>query len=92
MHLPTGIPTPTGVAPPPGVTENYNFDDDSDTSDEESDGEDDRYPDPHPADPDMTCWSSNQIGCYLYGRYKHFKKKWRNYQGSRKPLGRRLLS
>ena len=73
-----------------GIDESYPIVDDSDTSDEESDGEYDRYPDPHPADPDMTGWSQNQVGCYFYGRYKHFKKKWRNYQGSRKPPGRRL--
>ena len=38
----------------------------------------------------MTGWSSNQVGCYFYGKYKHFKKKWRNYQGARRQQGRRL--
>ena len=105
MHLPTGMTTSAGVGgggvcgaspvdsgtpPPPAIAEHYSFADDSDTSDEESDGETDNYPDPHPADPDMTGWTSNQIGCYFYGRYKHFKKKWRNYQGVRKPPGHRL--
>ena len=57
--------------------------DDSDTSD---DGSDDEvcHPDPHPIDPDMTGWSDNQIGCYFYGKYNHFKKKWRNFQDARK--------
>ena len=63
--------------------------DDSDTSDDESEAED-HHPDPYPQDPDMTGWTDNQIGCFYYGRYKHFKKKWRNFQGARKPAGRRM--
>ena len=63
--------------------------DDSDTSDDESEAED-NHPDPFPQDPDVTGWTDDQIGCYFYGRYKHFKKKWRNCQGSRKPVGRRM--
>ena len=51
------------VPPPPTSTECYNIADDSDTSDEESDDEIDNHPDPHPSDPDMTGWSSNQVGC-----------------------------
>ena len=39
--------------------------DDSDTSDEESNAGDDHYPDPHPADPDMTGWTENQLGGVL---------------------------
>ena len=89
MHLPTGITAPAGVGgggasgtppvdsgmpPPPAITEHCSIVDDSDTSGEESDGEMDNYPDPHPADPGMTGWSTNQIGCYFYGRYKHFLK------------------
>ena len=59
--------------PSSNVHEQYPIIDYSDTSDEESNAED-NYPDPHPSDPDMTGWSPNQVGCYLYGRYKHFKK------------------
>ena len=47
------------TVPPPAITEHFTIADDSDTSDEESDGEQDQYPDPHPVDPDMTGWSSN---------------------------------
>ena len=76
MHLPIGITTSAGVGgggaynaspadsgtpPPPAIAEHYSVADDSDTSGEESDGEIDDYPDPHPADPDMTGWTSNQI-------------------------------
>ena len=38
----------------------------------------------------MTGWTPNQMGCYYYGRYTHFKKKWRNFQGTRKPQGKDL--
>ena len=65
------------------------MDDDSDTSDDESDV-DDGHPDPYPCDPDFTGWSANQLGGYFYQTYKHYKKKWRNFQGARKPSGRRL--
>ena len=68
-HFPIGTPTVVGVdgggacgnspvesgaPPPPAIAEHSSVADDSDTSDEESDGETDNYPDPHPADPDMT--------------------------------------
>ena len=46
------------------MQENWALDDDNDTSDEESDC-DDHHPDPHPAEPDMTGWSTNQIGGYF---------------------------
>ena len=85
-------PAETVAPPPPAIAEHFSIVDDSDASDEESDGEIDNYPDPHPVDPDMTGWSTNQIGCCFYDRWKHSKKKWRNLQGARKPPGRRLSS
>ena len=61
-HVPTGA----------NGSGNYTIGDGSDTFDDESDGED-RHPDPHTADPDMTVWSSNQIGCYVHAKYKRYK-------------------
>ena len=78
-HVPTGA----------NGSEHYTIGDDSDTSDDESDDED-RHPDPHPADPDMAGWPSHQIGCYVYANYTRYQQKGRNYQGARKPPGRRL--
>ena len=67
-----GAAAATTVQHVPNVpnAEHYLIGDDSDTSDDESDDGYDNHPDPFPADPDMAGWSSNQIGCYLYGKYK----------------------
>ena len=74
LHFPTGAtawpgisPAETTTTPPLAIAEHFSIADDSDTSDEESDGEIDNYLDPHPVDPDMVGWSTNQIGCYFYG-------------------------
>ena len=76
QHFPIGVVASPGIGgegaygaspaetttPPPAIAEHFSIVDDSDTSDEESDGEHDHYPDPHPIGPDMTGWPTNQIG------------------------------
>ena len=59
----SGSASAVHVATNASLPETQLFEDDSDTSDDES--EYDYHPDPHPTDPDMTGWSSNQIGCFL---------------------------
>ena len=45
-------------------------DDDSDTSDDE----DGHYHVRDPDEPDMTRWTSNQVGEYYYQQYKQYKR------------------
>ena len=52
-------------------------DDDSDTSDDE----DGHYHVQDPDEPDMTGWTSNQVGEYYYQKYKQYKRKWRRFAG-----------
>ena len=72
---------PSGhVAESSKVCGNYAVDDDSDTSDDESDTGD-RHPDPHPADPDLTGWSANQVGCYFYQKIQSLYGKVEEFPG-----------
>ena len=48
--------------------------DNSDASGEESNDGNDRYLDPPPTDPDMTGWTTNQIGCYVCGNTNTTRK------------------
>ena len=75
---PQGAYPSAGMSSWNGVAENAEtyFADDSDTSDDDGD---DIYL--FENDPDMTAWSHNDVGEYLYQRCKTYKKKWRHHSG-----------
>ena len=63
---------PTGPSPGPLPPQ---YDDDSDTSDDDEG----QYLAEDVDEPDMTGWTTNQVGEYFYQKYKHYTRKWRRF-------------